>query len=93
MILVTVATGTVGREVVAQLLAAGQKVRAMTRNPSKVKLDGRVEVVKGNFDDPDTMVSAVDGVERAFSLTFGPQTGVHEKNLAQAAKASGVVTS
>ena len=39
MILVTGATGTVGREVVAQLLTAGQKVRAMTRDPSKVKLN------------------------------------------------------
>jgi (4-alkanoyl-5-oxo-2,5-dihydrofuran-3-yl)methyl phosphate reductase len=90
MILVTGATGTVGREVVAQLLTAGEQVRAMTRDPSKVKLDGRVEVVKGDFNDPDTLASAVNGVERIFSLTFGPQTGVHEQHLAQAAKASGV---
>jgi uncharacterized protein YbjT (DUF2867 family) len=90
MILVTGATGTVGSEVVAQLLAAGQKVRAMTRDPSKVKLDGGVEVVKGDFDAPNTLASAVDGVERVFSLTFGPQTGTREQNLAQAAKASGV---
>jgi (4-alkanoyl-5-oxo-2,5-dihydrofuran-3-yl)methyl phosphate reductase len=90
MILVTGATGTVGREVVAQLLTAGQKVRAMTRDPSKVKLNGGVEVVRGDFDAPETLASAVKGVERVFSLTFGPQTGVHEKHLAQAAKASGV---
>jgi uncharacterized protein YbjT (DUF2867 family) len=90
MILVTGATGTVGREVVAQLLTAGQKVRAMTRDPSKVNLDGEVEVVQGDFNAPDTLASAIQGVERVFSLTFGPQTGIHEKNLAQAAKASGV---
>ena len=90
MILVTGATGTVGREVVAQLLAAGQKVRAMTRDPSNLKLDDRVEVVKGDFDAPNSLASAVNGVERVFSLTFGPQTGVRERNLAQAAKASGV---
>jgi uncharacterized protein YbjT (DUF2867 family) len=90
MILVTGATGTVGREVVAQLLRAGQKVRAMTRDPSKVKFDGGVEVVKGDFDSPDTLASAVNGVERVFSLTFGPQTGDRERNLAQAAKASGI---
>ena len=90
MILVTGATGTVGREVVAQLLTAGQKVRAMTRDPSKVKLNGGVEVVRGDFNAPDTLASVVNGVERVFSLTFGPQTGVHEKHLAQAAKASGV---
>jgi uncharacterized protein YbjT (DUF2867 family) len=90
MILVTGATGTVGREVAAQLLAAGQEVRALTRDPSKVKLDGGIQVVKGDFDAPDTLARAVDGVERVFSLTFGPQTGVREGNLAQAAKASGV---
>ena len=90
MILVTGATGTIGREVVAQLLTAGQKVRAMTRDPSKVKIDGGVQVVKGDFDDPDSLASAVNGVERVFSLTFGPQTGVREGNLARAAKASGV---
>lgn len=90
MILVTGATGTVGREVVAQLLKAGQKVRAMTRELSKVKLNGGVEVVQGDFNAPDTLAGAVSGVERIFSLTFGPQTGVHEKHLAQAAKASGV---
>ena len=90
MILVTGATGTVGREVVAQLLAAGQDVRAMTRNPAKARLDSRVEVVRGDFDSPASLAEAVRGVDRLFSLTVGPQTGLHERNLAQAAKAAGV---
>lgn len=85
MILVTGATGTVGREVVTQLLAAGQKVRAMTRNPAKAKLDARVDVVRGNFEDPASLENAVRGVDRVFSLTLGPQTGLHETNLARAA--------
>src|SRR5579859_92327 len=66
MILVTGATGTVGREVVTQLLAAGQKVRAMTRNPAKAKLDARVDVVRGNFEDPASLDEAVRGVDRIF---------------------------
>jgi (4-alkanoyl-5-oxo-2,5-dihydrofuran-3-yl)methyl phosphate reductase len=90
MILVTGATGTVGREVVTQLLAAGEQVRGMTRNPSAAKLDARVEVVKGDFAAPDTLAKAVDGVERVFSLTFGPQTGTHERDLAGVAKKAGV---
>ena len=90
MILVTGATGTIGREVVAQLLAAGQKVRAMTRNPNKARLDARVDLVSGNFEDPDSLSAAVKGVERVFSLTVGPQTGVHENNLARAAKTAGL---
>ncbi len=90
MILVTGATGTVGREVVAQLLTAGKTVRAMTRNPALAKLDPRVEAVQGDFDSPSTLARAVEGVDRAFSLTFGPQTGVREKQLAQAARKGGV---
>jgi uncharacterized protein YbjT (DUF2867 family) len=90
MILVTGATGTVGREVVIQLLAAGEQVRGMTRNPSTAKLDARVELVKGDFASPDTLAKAVDGVERVFSLTFGPQTGTHERDLAGLAKKAGV---
>jgi uncharacterized protein YbjT (DUF2867 family) len=35
MILVTGATGNVGREVVKLLLADGEKVAAVTRNPSR----------------------------------------------------------
>jgi len=90
MILVTGATGTVGREVVAQLLAAGQKVRAMTRNPMCAKLDSRVETLGGDFENPASLTEAARGAERVFSLTVGPQTGLHERNLAQAAKAAGV---
>src|SRR5579863_3459902 len=90
MILVTGATGTVGREVVAQILAAGEQVRGMTRNPSAAKLDARAEAVQGDFAAPETLEKAVDGVDRVFSLTFGPQTGTHERYLARAAKAAGV---
>ena len=90
MILVTGATGAVGREVVEQLLSEGQQVRAMTRNPSQARFDKRVEVVKGDFNDPRTLESAVAGVEGIFSLTFGPQTGVHEKDLAGLGNRAGV---
>jgi uncharacterized protein YbjT (DUF2867 family) len=90
MILVTGATGTVGREVVTQLLAAGQTVRAMTRNPAKAKLDARVDVIRGNFEDPASLDEAVRGVDRIFSLTVGPQIGLHENNLGQAAKTASV---
>jgi uncharacterized protein YbjT (DUF2867 family) len=90
VILVTGATGTVGREVVAQLLAAGQSVRGMTRNPIKAKFDPLVEVVQGDFADADSLAKAVNGADRVFSLTLGPQTGSHERALAAAAKKAGV---
>lgn len=90
MILVTGATGTVGREVVAQLLAAGETVRAFSRNPSKAHFDGSVELVAGDLMKPETLPEAVAGVDRVFSLAVGPQIGVQEGNLAQASKKAGV---
>jgi (4-alkanoyl-5-oxo-2,5-dihydrofuran-3-yl)methyl phosphate reductase len=89
MILVTGATGTVGREVVAQLLAAGQRVRALTRSPEQARFDARVEIVAGDLGKPETLASAVEGVERVFSLALGPQIGAQEASLAQAAKRAG----
>jgi len=90
MILVTGATGTVGREVVAQLLAAGEKVRALSRDPSKAPFDGRVELVAGDLTKPETLPPAVAGVDRVFSLAVGPQIGAQEDNLAQASKKASV---
>ena len=55
MILVTGASGTVGREVVAQLLEAKQPVRALTRDPSKTRFDERVAVVRGDMGQPETL--------------------------------------
>ena len=89
MILVTGATGTVGREVVLQLVAAGERVRAMTRDPKKADFDPKVEVVAGDLGDPGTLDGAVAGVDRVFALSTGPQLGVHDANLARAAKKAG----
>jgi uncharacterized protein YbjT (DUF2867 family) len=90
VILVTGATGTVGREVVAQLLAQGQPVRGMSRNPAGAKFGPRVEMVQGDFADADSLAEAVKGADRVFSLALGPQTGSHERALAAAAKKVGV---
>jgi (4-alkanoyl-5-oxo-2,5-dihydrofuran-3-yl)methyl phosphate reductase len=89
VILVTGATGTVGREVVAQLLVAGEKVRALTRNPSRAQLDEQVELVAGDFNQPETLAKAVEGVESIFSLAFGPQLAIQEASLAQAGQKAG----
>lgn len=65
-ILVTGATGTVGRQVVRQLLLAGVLVRAMTRNPATANLPDGVEVVQGDLALPETLSAALEGVDHVF---------------------------
>jgi uncharacterized protein YbjT (DUF2867 family) len=66
MILVTGATGTVGREVVDQLLAAGAEVRATTRAPDTAHLPAGVDVQRVDLREPATLAGAFDGVDRAY---------------------------
>jgi uncharacterized protein YbjT (DUF2867 family) len=63
-ILVTGATGNVGRHVVRELLAAGQRVRALTRNPAAANLPDGVEVVRGDLGAPETL--PFEGVDRMY---------------------------
>ncbi|MGH8878704.1 MAG: NAD(P)H-binding protein [Stackebrandtia sp.] len=63
-ILVTGATGTVGGAVVKQLVEAGLHVRAMTRRPGDADLS--CEVVGGDLARPDSLDTALAGVERMF---------------------------
>jgi uncharacterized protein YbjT (DUF2867 family) len=66
MILVTGATGTVGRQTVSQLLGAGAPIRALTRHPDAARLPGGVDVVGGDLSDPDTLAPALEDVEAVF---------------------------
>lgn len=69
--LVTGATGGAGRHVVEHLVKAGQRVRALTRNPARAALPAGVEVVTGDLTDPDTLAPAFDGVTGVYLLTIG----------------------
>ena len=66
MILVTGATGTVGRQTVSQLLGAGAEVRALTRSPDAARLPGDVDVVGGDLSEPATLASALRGIDAVF---------------------------
>lgn len=67
-ILVTGATGTLGRLVVERLLRQGRKVRALTRDPSGANLPREVEVVGGDLTEPRTLAAALDGVRAVHLL-------------------------
>ena len=61
-ILFTGASGFLGRHTVPALLAAGHTVRALSRRPEGVTLDG-AEVVAGDVLDPGTLAPALEGVD------------------------------
>jgi uncharacterized protein YbjT (DUF2867 family) len=67
-ILVTGATGTVGRQVVEQLVKRGANVRALVRDPAKADFPKAVQVVQGDLLDVDSLRSAFDGVSTLFLL-------------------------
>lgn len=78
-ILVTGATGKQGGAVARRLLAGGQRVRALVRDPAApaaVTLAGAgAQLVRGDFDDPATLRPALDGVRAVFGMppvVFGP---------------------
>ncbi|WP_040823430.1 NAD(P)H-binding protein [Nocardia jiangxiensis] len=90
MILVTGATGTVGRAVVDHLLASGVPVRALTRRPETAALPEGVDVVRGDPADPNSVDGVMAGVDRVFLLTTGPDLAAHDATLARAAADAGV---
>lgn len=70
-ILVTGATGNVGRHIVNQLHEAGHQVRALTRNPANAGLPPGVEAVAGDLSDIGTLGGAFRGVDAVHLITFG----------------------
>ncbi|MBE1586968.1 SDR family oxidoreductase [Nonomuraea angiospora] len=67
MILVTGATGNIGRHVVTGLLNQGERVRALTLDSSEeAALPNGVEVVTGDMADPQVLATALRDVRRVF---------------------------
>lgn len=71
-ILVTGATGTIGSTLIQDLAERNIPFRALVRSASRAqslpKLPG-MEVMIGDFDEPESISRALDGIERAFLLT------------------------
>jgi len=75
-ILVIGGTGTIGRQILSQLVAKGAQVRAMARNPDAACLPAQVEVVRGDLTLPGTLDGCLDGIDTVFLLWTAPPAAV-----------------
>jgi uncharacterized protein YbjT (DUF2867 family) len=94
MILVTGATGNIGRELARELDAKGAKLRVLVRDPDRATgLPERVERAVGDLSEPATLTPAFYGVDKLFLLTQGIGTDytTHAVAAAQAAGVSHIV--
>lgn len=91
-ILVTGGTGTVGSHVVANLAAAGEDTRVLTRSAEKAAaLPDGVKGAVGALSEPSTLRQAFQGVDRLFLLTPLAQDEVDQGLAAiEAAREAGV---
>jgi uncharacterized protein YbjT (DUF2867 family) len=62
--------------VIAELLEAGEPVRALTRTPATPALPTSVEVVAGDFTEPASLDAALRGVRTVFLLWTAPPATV-----------------
>ena len=70
MILLTGATGRVGKAAATELLSKGVPFRAFVRDANKFEHAGDgVEVAVGDFTDLDSVARALQGVTRALIVT------------------------
>lgn len=92
MILISGATGTVGRSLVLELKARRAPLRVLTRDPEKARnCLGAVECAVGDVSRPETVAKALAGVEAAFLLSpLDPSLPAWEAGFARAAKKAGV---
>ncbi len=75
-ILVIGGTGTVGRQVLAQLPSAAVRVRAMVRNPQAARVPPHVDLVRGDLTAVDTLDAALDGIDTVFLVWCAPPSAV-----------------
>ncbi len=86
-VLVTGATGFIGRRLVAELTERELTVRAMTRRPDDY--DGPGEPVGADVDDPTTLPKALVGVDVAVYLVHSLDHDDFEERDARAARSFG----
>lgn len=92
MILITGATGSIGRELCKQLAQSNIKARAMCRKESQLTEFQQMglEAVIGDFDNLETLKKAMQGCDRLFLLTTAPNQLKHYKTGIDVAIESGI---
>lgn len=89
MIVVTGATGNVGRPLVQALAEAGEQVTAVSRRrPDDLPVGVRHQVA--DLADPDSLAGALKGAEALFLLIAGSGTELDPAAILSVAKAAGV---
>ena len=95
-ILVTGATGNIGSEVVKELLSDAPDVSIKaavhsSQNVKKVKSDARVKVIQIDYNEPETVREALNGVDKLFLLTPDvPNAADLASNVVIEAKKAGI---
>lgn len=78
LILVTGATGYIASLLIPQLLEKGYRVRAMARQPERLRKREwykHVEMVRADVMEPETLVAAMQGVHAAYYLIHNMAAG------------------
>ena len=75
-ILVIGGTGTIGRQVLPQLVAVDAQVRAMVRNPGGARLPPQVKVVRGDLTVPGSLDGCLEGIDTVFLVWTAPPSAV-----------------
>ena len=101
LILVTGATGYIASRLIPQLLDRGYKIRALARQPQRLKNRSwfhQVEITQGDVTIPSTLAPALEGVSTAYYLIHNMASGQGytgreldaARNFARAAEDAGV---
>ncbi|MFD9392733.1 NAD(P)H-binding protein [Streptomyces sp. NPDC060000] len=91
MIVVTGATGNVGRELVRFLAEAGERVTATSRNISDTEVPDTVRAVRADLTDAESLRPVLDGADALFLHDGGPAAHrLDPREVLDAAKTGGV---
>jgi len=75
VILITGASGRIGRRVAALLASEGHQLRLMTRTPERAPSLPGAETIYGDFNKPATLIAAFEGATKALIISASGKPG------------------